>query len=416
MQRPRPGISRIMWIHNVRVLLPDTELANGALLIQDGAIARVVDGPLPYDARGPRLDGRGMLLMPGLIDMHGDMIEREIEPRPNARMPYAVAIHELDKRLAAAGITTAFPAVSFSVISIASNMLRRDETAREVVDAISAERDACNVDWRVHARFEVTNENATPILHRLISEGKVHLISLNDHTPGQGQYRDIEKYLKEMTRWAGISSVYGASRIDADAVREAQQRPIAWDVIQTLTELAVARQLPVASHDDDTREKIALMQSMGVTISEFPVTMEAAAAARERGMHVAMGAPNALRGKSNTGNLSAREAVAAGLVDMLASDYHPGAMLQAMFVLAREGGLPLHSAARLVTHNPATACALDDRGALIAGRQADLAIIDPSGSVPRVRMTLRAGRMIYGDGTFEAQPDGVAAGQIGVFA
>ena len=385
-----------MWLSDLRIVLADRVIERGAIRIDGEQIAEVLEHPVEHSD----LNVRGMTLIPGIIDMHGDMLEREIEPRPKAYLPHDLALHELDKRLSAAGVTTAYAAVSFSEISVLRNSVRKEETARAIADAIHDERDHLLVDMRVHARFEVTNRNAPPVLLDLLERDRVHLVSLNDHTPGQGQYRDLEAYYKMSAEWRNISADY-AEEMTQERMRQLKETPIAWDVIREVTRLARERNLPIASHDDDTPEKVALMHDMGVTISEFPVTMEAAREARRLGMHVAMGAPNALRGVSTSGNLSARDAVAAGVVDMLAADYHPGALLQAAWLLAKQGILSLPEAVRLVSTDVALGLGLADRGAIAVGMQADLALVAESprleGGHPRVCVTLRAGRPIYLD-------------------
>jgi alpha-D-ribose 1-methylphosphonate 5-triphosphate diphosphatase len=270
-----------MWLSELRLVLPDRVIERGALRLQDDVIAEVVEGA-PVDknktneAQWPLA---GLTAIPGIIDMHGDMLEREIEPRPRAFLPYPMALHELDKRLCASGVTTAYAAVSFSDISITRNTIRREESAREIVDAIHAERDRLLVDMRTHARFEVTNQNAAGMLRTLLDQKRVDLVSLNDHTPGQGQYRDVEKYIKEMAAWRNLSDAF-AETMTRERIAEAQQRPVAWDVIHDVTRIAQAQGVPLASHDDDTPEKVALMAGLGVTLSEFPVSAEAARAKR----------------------------------------------------------------------------------------------------------------------------------------
>jgi alpha-D-ribose 1-methylphosphonate 5-triphosphate diphosphatase len=388
-----------MWITNVSIVLPDRVIEDAALQIHSGRI--VGFGPmtvLPVMRNGSDpIDGRGLMLVPGMIDMHGDMLERELEPRPNARLPYEMALIELDKRLAASGVTLAYAAISFSEISIRNNDLRKEQVADEVVDAIHMARHSLKVDMRIHARFEVTNQNAPPMLQKLIAHNKVQLISLNDHTPGQGQYRDIEKYVDQMKRWTSISDEY-AGAATRERIAQAQARPVAWDIIEALCHDARAHGIAIASHDDDTPDKVRFMHSLGARLCEFPVTLQAACEARRFGMRVVMGAPNALRGASTTGNLSARDAVRQGQVDLLASDYHPGCMLQAAFAMARDGLVSLPQAIAMVTTNVASALGLADVGRISRGARADLVLVEP-GPCPRVRATWRAGHIIYSDGT-----------------
>jgi alpha-D-ribose 1-methylphosphonate 5-triphosphate diphosphatase len=225
---------------------------------------------------------------------------------------------------------------------------------------------------------------------------QVHLISIMDHTPGQGQYRDIEAYVKFAVEWSKRTG----ENLDEEAVRthieHAQTRPKAWDVVRDIARLANQHGVVLASHDDDTTEKVALMHELGVALSEFPVSWDAAQFARDRGIHVAMGAPNALQGRSLSGNLSAAEAVEAGLVDTLATDYYPASMLHAAFAFVERGVMPSHQAIRLVSQNPADALGLTDRGRVIEGARADLVFVETTGR-PRVRGTLRSGMPVYWD-------------------
>jgi alpha-D-ribose 1-methylphosphonate 5-triphosphate diphosphatase len=388
-----------VWLSDLKLILPERVLERGSIRIEGERIAEVVEGPAPAGAAA--LDLRGMTALPGVIDMHGDMIEREIEPRPGVHLPFDMALIELDKRLAANGVTTAYAAISFAELWDRRE-LRREERAREIVMAIYQHRDALLTDMRVHARFEVTNRRAPPILMELIAAEQVDLVSVNDHTPGQGQYRDLEKYVRSIADWRNISADTAAS-MTHDRITKMQETPPAWDVVREVTALSARHRLPIASHDDDTCDKVGFMAELGATISEFPVTLEAAEEAKQRGMHVVMGAPNALRGTSHSGNLSAMDAIAAGVVDMLAADYHPAALLQAVYVIAARGVLPLHQAIKLIGQNVAEGLGLRERGALAARHYADIALVEEGPLRPRVRGALRNGWFIYLDQVLAAR-------------
>ncbi|MFC1464751.1 MAG: alpha-D-ribose 1-methylphosphonate 5-triphosphate diphosphatase [Candidatus Brachytrichaceae bacterium NZ_4S206] len=388
-----------MWLSDLKIVLPDRVLERGSIRIEGERIAEVIEGPAPRSD----WDLRGITLLPGIIDMHGDMIEREIEPRPGVHLPFDLALIELDKRLAANGVTTAYAAISFAELWD-KRELRREERAREIVSAIYQHRDALLADMRVHARFEVTNRRAPPVLLELIAAGQVDLVSINDHTPGQGQYRDLEKYIQTIAEWRSVSADTVAA-MTQERIAQMRDTPPAWDIVREVTTLSARHRLPIASHDDDTRQKVAFMAEMGATISEFPVTLEAAEEAKRRGMHVVMGAPNALRGGSHSGNLSALDAIAAGLVDMLAADYHPAALLQAVYALARRGALPLHAAIRLITRNVAEALGLRERGVIAERHYADLAFVEEGPLRPRVRGAMRNGHFIYVDRALAARGD-----------
>ena len=390
-----------MWLNNLRIVLPDGVLEHGSIHIEQHRIVEVVEGPGPgvhaQGHNGHLPHGHRLTAIPGIIDMHGDMLEREIEPRPGAHFPFEMAVNELDKRLASNGVTTAYAAISFAEGKPRKD-IRSEEHARDIITTVNRLREGLLVDMRIHARFEVTNQHAPPILSDLIEANQVHLISLTDHTPGQGQYRNLERYIQQMSEWRKMTSDT-AEVITMERIREAQARPPAWEVVRDITRMAPRQGLVIASHDDDTTAKVDLMANMGVTVSEFPVTVEAAEEARRRGMSVVMGAPNAMRGVSHSGNLSALDAIASGIVDMLASDYHPAALLQAALVIARRGLLPFHEAIKLISTNAAHALGMPDHGSIVPGKCADLALVDmtPQHLHPRVRATFRYGSPIYLD-------------------
>lgn len=383
-----------MQIINARIILPEAVIERGWLRLEGGLIAQVGEGEAPAGG-GRSVEGAGLTVMPGAIDLHGDMLEREVEPRPGANFPLDMAVHELDKRLAAAGVTTAYAALSFWDHDN-QDTVRGQELVYKLVHAIHALRDGLLTDLRVHARLEVSTPQVLPALGELLEAGKIELLSLMDHTPGQGQYRNIEHYVGFISKWrrVGREHVEEELRQRLERAGSVEER---WALARDIAGLAGELGLPIASHDDDTSEKIDLLASLGATIAEFPVTLEAAAEARARGLHVVMGAPNALRGVSHSGNLSAREAVDAGLVDCLAADYHPATLLQAAFRLAGEGALSLPAAIGLITAGPAAALGLSDRGRIVPGLRADLCLVE-DGPRPRVRAALREGSPIYWDG------------------
>lgn len=382
-----------MWLSDFRVVLPDGVLDHGSVRIEEGRIVEVSDVPATRAAAR----GDGLILLPGFVDMHGDMIEREVEPRPGVRMPLELGLRDLDRRLSVAGVTTAYAALSFNPTS-AYGHIRDFETTSALIRGLRNMAPRLGVDHRVHARFEVTFPKAISVIEGLIGEGSLDLLSLNDHTPGQGQYRDLERLIERTARERGLTMDTARDTI----ARRIEERSLPAEVmaatLREITAFCAAHSVPVASHDDDTVAKVALMHDLGVGICEFPVTMEAAAAARARGQMIAMGAPNALRGQSYSGNLSARDAHDAGLLDLLASDYHPSAILPAVLELAQRDPAGLAGAVRLATLNPARALGLEDRGAIRPGMSADLLIADDVG-IGHIRATLRGGQAIYSDGT-----------------
>ncbi|MBB2818220.1 UNVERIFIED_ORG: alpha-D-ribose 1-methylphosphonate 5-triphosphate diphosphatase [Rhizobium esperanzae] len=380
-----------MWLSNFTLVLPNEVVGEGSVRIEDGAIAEI----RPEPVAGAAIDGGGRLLMPGFVDLHGDMIEREIAPRPNATMPIDFGIHELDKKLAAAGVTTAFAAVSFATESVYGHV-RSLETTSAVIEGINRLRDDLLIDHRVHARYEITNIGAAAALERLLNADQIDMVSLTDHTPGQGQYNNLQNYILSISERRAISEDMAAEIV---AKRIAMRsNPDIEAKLKEIVALSLKHKLSLASHDDDSIEKVAEMHDLGVTISEFPVTAPAAEEARRRGLWTLMGAPNALRGQSMSGNLSALDAARAGLLSVIAADYHPAAFVPGIFKLADmvEGGLP--AAVAMATGNAARSAGLLDRGEIAIGQRADLVAVEP-GDIHRIRATFRAGRFVYSDGT-----------------
>jgi len=382
-----------MWLSEFEIVLRDRVITNGAVRIENGRIAEIREKPV----ENADIEGGGRLLLPGFIDMHGDMVEKEVEPRTGVHVPMRIGIAELDKKLASCGITTAYAALSFIGASVTSGVLRSEDHTTDIIDTIAAMKDDLLVDHRIHARFEVTFTPAITMLQKLMDAGRLHLISLMDHTPGQGQYRDVELYIARIAKERGMS-VAAVSEVVGKRMAGREGQGDVLNALQDLSARARARGIVLASHDDDTPEKVELVHGLGAALSEFPVTLEAAREARKLGMHTAMGAPNALRGESYSGNLSARQAYEAGLLDMLASDYHPASILPAVLGLSEVRNDGLVAAVALASANPAVALGLTDRGAIEAGLLADLVVADRH-PVARVRATFRAGHMIYGDGT-----------------
>ncbi|MEL6913055.1 MAG: alpha-D-ribose 1-methylphosphonate 5-triphosphate diphosphatase [Pseudomonadota bacterium] len=369
-----------MWLCDLKIILADRIIENGNVRIADGVITDVIES-----SGAPS----GHTLLPGFIDMHGDMIELELEPRPKVAFPMEVAVHHLDARLAATGVTTAYAGVSFSRTAMDGER-RSFEHTSGIIRALKKTISGLRVDHRIHARFDMTYTDAIEALDGLLSDGAVDLVSVMDHTPGQGQYRNVEKLIAHRVN-GGLSAEQARAYIErrmADGLSsDAMLRNL-----ERISSLCRAHGVALASHDDDTVEKTHLMADIGAVISEFPVTMEAAQVAADRGLMIAMGAPNAMRGQSYSGNLSARDAHGVGLLHILAADYHPAALLPAIRALAAQDPDSVCGAVRLATLNPARALGLSDRGEILPGKRADLAVVDGS---DRVVATFVAGQAVH---------------------
>jgi alpha-D-ribose 1-methylphosphonate 5-triphosphate diphosphatase len=355
-------------IHNAILVLPDRVIEKGWLLIDGEQIAAIGDSAHHPVAVHQVIDACEGYLLPGLIDLHCDGIEKIVQPRPGVFIDMDVAFVEADIRLAGAGITTEFHALSFDDNEFG---VRTETFAHKLIDMIHKTTDA-RVNHRVHARIEVTSERGCAILEDIIDDPAIGLVSIMDHSPGQGQYR-TEQAFREYVMRIAHRTYEEVGEIIEHKSHQAQYIP---SRIQHIAALARSRNLALATHDDDSAEKIAQWGALGVTLSEFPITIEAARAAREHGLIVSMGAPNVLRGMSSSGNLSATNAIQAGVVDSLCSDYYPASMLPAAFKLVREGIMSLPSAVCLVTLNPALALKMDDQvGSLTPGKAADIILV-----------------------------------------
>ena len=381
-----------MWLSDIAVVLPDRMVERGAVLVENGKIAEISEHPVEGS-----LNIRGYTLFPGFIDMHGDMIEQELEPRARVDFPMDVALNALDARLAASGVTTAYAAVSFSR-GVRDGERRSFEHTSRVIRELHAAKSRMRVDHRIHARFDITFDNAVGVLGDLLAANQVDLVSLMDHTPGQGQYRNLEIHIKNKAAHLGISETKARQMVATAIAERSRPQEVLLANMRSVSAMCRDHGVALASHDDDTSAKAKLMADLGSVIAEFPVTFEAAEVAIEQGIMTAMGAPNAMRGQSYSGNLSARQAHAAGLLSILASDYHPAAILPAIRILAEQDLGALPGAVRLATANPAKALGLTDRGEIAVGKKADLVLVDREN---RVAATLRDGVPIYSNGTFE---------------
>lgn len=374
-----------LYLTGARVVLPDAVLEDAAVLIEDGVIAAIN----PVSGQGAQtVDLAGMTLIPGLIDLHCDALEKEVEPRPNVHFPLDFACAQADQRNAAAGVTTVFHALSFANEELG---VRNNAFAAAVARAVHAWNPHGLIDNRVHCRYEVTDPTAPDILLELMGNGEMHLLSVMDHSPGQGQFRDIAAYRDYLARTYKKSAGELATLIE-NKLAQAQG---AMARIRRLIEAAREQGIRIASHDDDTLEKIETLHALGVGISEFPINLESARAARERGMSTVFGAPNILRGKSQSGAVRALDAVMAGAADCLCADYHPAALIVAVFRLPELAGITLAEAVRLVSVNPARAAGLADRGEIAVGKRADLVAVAHINGLAQASSVFAAGKRVY---------------------
>lgn len=375
-------------IVNACAATPDRVIENCIINIEGGIITGI--GP-DLTLSPEAIDVQNAFVLPGFIDLHSDAIEREIESRPGSFMPVDMAVAELDKKLAAAGVTTIFHAISFAEKEYA--ILRTMHMADRIIREVSTMSTNLCVDTRIHVRYEITDSNALPVIQDLIKEGHVDLVSIMDRTPGQGQFKTLEHFRE----------YYGAYfSQDEDLIMEIMEKrkdikeSVGLKNARRLADICRVHGIPLASHDDDTLEKVEFITRCGAVVSEFPVTHEALNYARRRGLMVAVGSPNVIRGESHNGNLRALDIVRQGGADIVCSDYMPSTLVHALFKINRRCGTPLHEAARLFSLNPAKAMGIDhERGSLLPGHQADMLVVDHSLSYPRILKTYVKGREVY---------------------
>jgi alpha-D-ribose 1-methylphosphonate 5-triphosphate diphosphatase len=361
------------------VLLADGVASPQDLILDDGVVAVVGDGA----GGGRTLDARGLLVLPGIVDIHGDAFERQMQPRPGVGFAAPIALADTQAQLLANGITTAFHGVTLSW----EPGLRSVEAWRGLLDALSAGSWTC--DMRVHLRWEAYNLDALPTAIDDIAAGRVHLLAFNDHTPAiLARVADTITGAKYSER-AGIS--LEAFRRLADRI--GGYGPAVPEALERIGAAARAAGIPMASHDDATIATRDGFRARGARICEFPVEKSVGEAARLAGDWVVMGSPNVVRGGSHLGWASAALLAEEGICNVLSSDYYYPAMLRAAFILADRGVLEFGQAWSLISANPAAAAGLDDRGVIAPGKRADIVVVDPA--TRRAVATIEVGRLAY---------------------
>lgn len=363
-------------IYNGKIITEEEVLEGHAVVVEGENIQGVIPEESIADYPDANLiDASGGFISPGFIDIHSDYIEGIVSPRPTSMMNVDISLREAEKILISHGITTMFHSLSFYREDIFTHKpMRYPKNVQRLVNAIEATHHELHlIRHRLHARFEIDNVDEVDRLVRNIENDKVHLLSFMDHTPGQGQYRDLEVYRQTLQGYRDLTDS------DVQTIIAERQNGTLMTVerIKEVADTALAKGIAVASHDDDDIKKLDLVKSFGTTISEFPITLEVAKKAKAMGLYTVAGAPNVLLGGSHSGNLSAIEAIQHDCIDILCSDYYPAALLHAIFELSEKHGFDLHQIFMMVTLNPAKAVRMDDElGSIKPGKKADLLIIE----------------------------------------
>lgn len=336
-------------------------------------------------------DWAGDYLLPGLVELHTDNLEKHLVPRPKVLWPVLPAIIGHDAQIASAGITTVFDAIAVGDIDADSV---RVKTFAACIEGLrhAAAIGVLRADHFLHLRLELAEEHLLALLSPFLNDPRLKLVSLMDHTPGQRQWSDLSHYRTYMTGKRG----WDVAKVDAmfDGMLQRQRLHAARnrrDVVARCT--ASAPPVPLATHDDTTLEHVHEGAADGIRISEFPTTMLAAAAAHRHGQSIIMGAPNMVRGGSHSGNVSAADLARAGLLDILSSDYVPASLLPAAFLLQRHG-YSLPQAVATVSRNPARIVGLEDRGEIARGKRADFIRVRLFDGLPVVLGVWKSGQRI----------------------
>ena len=394
-------------IEGASVIMPD-RVAQVAVRVEGGVIA-ALDGPRDG---APVIDGRGMILAPAMVDIHGDAFERQLMPRPGVMIPTEAALLETDRQLASNGIATAYHALTLGW----EPGLRSVATGQDVVQMLTALAPRLTVENRVQLRWETFCFEALPLIETALCGPLLPALAFNDHTTMGVLHPSVALQDRPFDHdpdfpVVDMDSPAFAAKMESRARRSGmdvtdfialmremwQRRPEVPAVIAKAGQSAQARGAPMLSHDDSQPETRDFYRSHGARISEFPMNMAVTRAAREAGDWTVFGAPNAARGGSHLGSPGAADMVAAGLCDILASDYYYPAMLAAVARLQADGIGRLPDLWKLVSAHPAAALGLANRGEIAVGRRADLVLLDwPEGGTPVVRQCRVAGRAAYG--------------------
>ena len=368
-------------IKNGKIVTPSEVIENSVLLIDNDRILGIFDDARNADSI---VDARGSYILPGLIDVHSDRLELFIQPRPSSQMDFSFALKMCEREMINSGITTIYHSIAlYNDDYFNVSPLRTKENTEKIADLIE-ESQSCRglIRHRVHLRIEIDNLGAFDIAKNVISQAKVHLISFMDHTPGQGQYRDLDVYYKTVLEMGSFKMENMTAQSLAEHHND--KSTLSLGQLKELAAFAREKKIATASHDD-TVDKFDVNREIGVTISEFPISMEAAKKAREFGFSTVVGAPNILRGNSHCGNLSGAHAILEDAADIICSDYYPAAMLSSIFQMHTKYGIPLEQMVNRATLNPAKALGIqDDYGSLEQGKKADILFVSIRDNVPEI--------------------------------
>ena len=386
---------------NTRIVTAD-QVFTGTVVLRDGLIQDVQTG-VSYLPQAQNLDGD--YLLPGLVELHTDNLEKHLSPRPGVDWPSASAVMSHDAQIIAAGITTVFDALSIGDVNPKGKRMQQLPGMVEAIARANA-ADMTRAEHRLHLRCEVCHPDTLSVFRDLVEQPLVQLVSVMDHSPGQRQFALESKYREYYMGKYHLST----EQMDEFIVEQVANSKIYSDRYRkAIVDICLARGLSVASHDDATVAHVEESAGYGMTIAEFPTTLEAAQACRRLDMSVLMGAPNIVRGGSHSGNIAAATLAQEGLLDILSSDYYPASLLQAAFTLgdqleqkhaqlgdnAQVSGAGLAKAMTTVSLAPARSAGLNDRGEIRVGLRADLIHARAVGTLPVIQQVWRQAKRVF---------------------
>lgn len=375
-------------IDNGTILLPDGSMEPGSVVVEEGLVSEI---KLNSSAGGgtsiDRLDARGMWVLPGIVDIHGDAFERQLMPRAGVQFPFDMAFLETDRQMVANGITTAFHGVTYSW----EPGLRGRDNFIKIKKTLSEMKDTLACDTKLHVRFETYNLDAVDEIVDWMESGEIDLLAFNDHTPKIFQEQSDPKVLAKYSGRAGIKPDAFIEILDR-VIERSKEIP---DAIRRLASAATKSNIALLSHDDDSSDIRQFYNELGCSVSEFPINDEAISKAKEYGNDVVMGSPNVVRGGSHNGGIRAADMIEAGHCNILATDYYYPSALSAVFKLIHENEIDVGQAWNLVSSAPARACGLEDRGSLTPGKKADILVVNPDPHLPRIVTTMVDGKPVY---------------------
>ncbi|MFC4259485.1 alpha-D-ribose 1-methylphosphonate 5-triphosphate diphosphatase [Marinobacter lacisalsi] len=388
-RQPPVTASREQVLTNARIVT-ENESFSGTVRLKDGLIDSVDRGRSQLPGAH---DCQDRYLIPGLVELHTDNLEKHFSPRPGVIWPSQPAVITHDAHIVSSGITTVFDALSVGDVATESTRIKHLQTLLEAL-AATRNKDLLRAQHLLHLRCEVSHPDTLDLFRELVDHPMLQLVSVMDHTPGQRQFVNEDKYHEYYQGKYGLNdqemAAFTRDRKEAARLHSERNR-------KAIVGICQERGIPLASHDDATLEHVTESAGFGMSIAEFPTTREAARASHDHGLAVLMGAPNIVRGGSHSGNIAAAELAREGVLDILSSDYYPASMLDAAFRVAamEDNDYNLPRAIATVTATPARCANLEDRGTIETGKRADLVLVAVRDQLPVIDTVWSKGQRVY---------------------